>query len=547
MPTTIDRTSPRLHDARPDAGLLGDRRGAVLLISVFMSAFLVGVLWYIIGIGDAAIYRQYLQDGADAVAFGSAVYHARGMNILALINLVMAAVLMVLVAFKIGQLLLAAANIASCLIGAFLNPICDLTTAAETPYANLVSRVETIVDKVLRVLYQASNAVAIGMPWVAEGKALMVANQYKPTVDGGFMLSISLVPGSIEQAMGGFVAKEPKATADGGASASSGETKKPVKGERWGLPVEDDEFANLCKKAGENVAHLVFLPFKFLPGFDALAGGVEKFASGVVGSIVKFFPGYFCGDLKDMATSAKGFADSMKDKLVKSSKAKVEDLCKKRESEAIETNKKNKEAGLPLVSFDMKKCLEATEKAFGKLEAPSKGPTLGEGKTSKRVYAPAALGDDYFAVWAFSWGDLSEQSGADKGVNIAAWNKGKVAEPTFFSKVGLAKSEFYYEPKPDDPKKWRKDADSILPGGATGEGGLVADAMWNMRWRARLTRVRLPIPQAGSMLAGKINKAVPKLWFFGDLLKLPATKLGDMIDDKVGGAIESVTSTIIAH
>jgi hypothetical protein len=540
-----DRPLPPTRDARPD--LREDRRGAVLLIAVFMSAFLVGVLWYIIGIGDAAIYRQYLQDGADAVAFGSAVYHARGMNIIALINLVMAAVLMVLVAFKIGQLLLAAANIASCLIGAFLNPICSLTTAAQPKYASLVMKVENAVDKILRVLYQTSNAVAIGMPWVAEGKALSVAGHYKPTVDGGFMLSISLVPGSIEQALGGFVAKEAKATAEGGTSPSSGETKKPVKGERWGLPVEDDEYANLCKKAGENVAHLVFLPFKFLPGFGALAGGVEKFTAGVVGSIVKFFPGYFCGDIKDMAGSAKGFADSMKEKLVKSSKAKVDELCKQREKEAAETNKKNKASGLPLVDFDMKKCLEATEKAFGALEKPPSGGTLGEGKTSKRVYSPAALGDDYFAVWAFSWGDLSEQSGADRGVNIAAWNKAKVAEPSMFSKVGLAKSEFYYEPKPDDPKKWRKDADSILPGGASGSGGLCADAMWNMRWRARLTRLRLPIPQAGSMLAGKINKVVPKLGFFGDLLKLPATKLGDLIDDKVGGAIESVTSTLIAH
>lgn len=133
--------------------LRGDQRGAVLLIAVFMSAFLVGTLWYIIGIGDAAIYRQYMQDGADAVAFGSAVYHARGMNIIALINLVMAAVLMVLVAFKIGQLLLAIANIASCLAGAYLNPICDLTTAA-SPSTTTSSARSRRSSTILRVLYR---------------------------------------------------------------------------------------------------------------------------------------------------------------------------------------------------------------------------------------------------------------------------------------------------------------------------------------------------------------------------------------------------------
>ena len=30
-----------------------------------------------------------------------------------------------------------------------------------------------------------------------------------------------------------------------------------------------------------------------------------------------------------------------------------------------------------------------------------------------------------------------------------------------YSKIALAKSEFYYEPKPDDPKKWGKDAAAI--------------------------------------------------------------------------------------
>jgi len=526
--------------------LRNDQRGAVLLIAVFMSAFLVGALWYIIGIGDAAVYRQYLQDGADAVSFGSAVYHARGMNIIALINLVMAAVLMVLVAFKIGQLLLAAANIASCLAGAFLNPICDLTTAAETPYANLVDKVEKIVDKILRVLYQTSNAVAIGMPWVAEGKAILVANHYKPTVDGGFMLSISLIPGPIEQAAGGFVAKDPKATA-GGGTAPAGETKKDKSGKRWGLPVQDDEYKNLCKKAGENVGHLVFLPFKFLPGFGELMGGVEKFASGVVGSIVSFFPSYFCGD--SGGSSAKGFADSTKDKLLKSSKDSVKATCEKRQKEAIETNKKNKKEGLPLVSFDFAKCMEATAKAFDSLENPAKSSTSGDGKTSKMVYEPATLGDDYFAIWGFGFGDLTDQTDAGKGVNIAAWNKAKVAPPSPFSKIGLAKAEFYYEPKSDDPKKWGKDLAGSIPFGLGGksEGGLVEDAMWNMRWRARLRRLRLPIPAAGALLATKINSAIPKVPLFEDLLKWPAGKLGELVDSKISGVVDGLTSTIIAH
>jgi len=501
---------------------LHDSRGAVLLIAVFMSAFLVGALWYIIGIGDAAIYRQYMQDGADAVAFGSAVYHARGMNILALINLVMAAVLMVLIAFKIGQILLAIANIASCLAGAFFNPVCDLTTAAEEPYAQLVDRVEQLVDKILRALYQASNAVAIGMPWVAEGKAIHVAKQYKPTVDSGFMLSVSLVPSSVESAVGGLVAEDPKGDSKtpGGPSTPSGETKKSNGKKRWGLPVQDEEYVDFCGRAGEKVGHLVFLPFE--PVMGGLAEGIGKFAGGAVKAIVSAFPSYFCGG--GSGSSGSSFKGEMKDAGVDGYDGdSAEKKCKKREKEA----KKEK------APFDMGDCLKKTKKDLATLDsAGTASSSSNEEKTTKMVYEPATLGDDYFAVWAFASGDLSDQTGAHKGVEIAGWNKAKVSAPTAFSKIALAKSEFYYEPRPDDPRRWKD--------------GLADDAMWNMRWRARLRRLRLPIPAAGAILATKINGAIPKIPIFGDMLSWPGDKLGELVDDEVSAAIAPLTS-IIAH
>ncbi len=516
---------------RAPQALKDDRRGAVLLIAVFMSAFLVGCLWYVIGIGDAAIYRQYMQDGADAVAFGSAVYHARGMNLIALINLVMAAVLMVLVAFKIGQVLLIAANLIACAIP--FNPLCPTLTSAQTPYANLVSKVEKIVDTILKALYQTSNAVAIGMPWVAEGKAIMVAKEYAPTVDGGFMASISLLPGPVEQAVGGLVAKDKKATATGSGST---DTKKSKSGAmRWGLPVQDDDFSVLCGKAGKNVVSFVLLPFDFLPGFGALADTVGSLAGGVVSKITSTFPGYFCGDMKD---AAKGFADTIKDAAAKAADAKWEEICKKN---AIDAAKKKK-------SYDMDACLDAQKKGMEAL-GKSGGPTLGEGKTSKKVYDAATLGDDYFAVWSFDWGNLADQSDAAKGVNVAGWNHAKAAGPSTFTKFGIAKAEFYYEPKPGDPKKWDKELAETLPLGLAPDekaGGLKTDAMWNMRWRARLRRVRLPVPSAGGILASKLNSKIT-VPLIGDMLKWPADKLGDTVDDKVREVIGGITSGFITH
>ena len=49
-------------------GLLQDRRGAIVVMAVFMAAFMVGCLWYLIGVGDAAVYREGLQDASVSVA-----------------------------------------------------------------------------------------------------------------------------------------------------------------------------------------------------------------------------------------------------------------------------------------------------------------------------------------------------------------------------------------------------------------------------------------------------------------------------------------------
>jgi hypothetical protein len=502
--------------------LVDDRRGAVLLIAVFMSAFLVGCLWYIIGIGDAAVYRQYMQDGADAVAFGSAVYHARGMNIIALINLVMAAVLSVLVAFKMAQVLLIAANILSCACAAAsvgFNPVCDaactLTGTAEQPFDKLVSAVEKIVNTVLKVLHGASTAVAYGMPWVAEGKAIFVSQDYKPTVHGGAMVSTSLVPGSVEGAMGGF--------------------KKGAGSDRLGLPVQDDDFKVLCKKAGELAGKMIFEPFSFL-GMGAVAGTVGSFAGHMVGSLASAFPGYFCGD---SGSGGGSFSAKTGGYGVDGKGTTVQQYCDAENQKVIDENKKieaeNKtrnaagEPSLPLLPpFDVKKCVDEKNKDMKMVDSGA-SMTDGNGKESKKVFESAVNGDLYFAVWAFTWGDLGKQSDAGKGVNVAGWNKAKVKEPEVWSKIAIAKAEFYYEPKSDNAE-WSSIKD---------------EAMWNMRWRARLRRVRLPQFSLGTWLVDKIGSKIPAP--VGSLFGGQLDKVAGLVDEKVGNLLGGLRSGTIVH
>lgn len=78
-------------------GISRHEGGAISVIGLFMACFLTGGVWYVVGIASAVLYRERVQDAADAVAFAGAVYHARGMNIIATLNILMSALLGLLV------------------------------------------------------------------------------------------------------------------------------------------------------------------------------------------------------------------------------------------------------------------------------------------------------------------------------------------------------------------------------------------------------------------------------------------------------------------
>src|SRR5205085_1700177 len=70
-----------------------NKKGAVMLTGLCMSCFLIGSLWFVIGIGDAIVFRDTMQEVADHSAFTSAVVHARGMNFISACNLILLAMI----------------------------------------------------------------------------------------------------------------------------------------------------------------------------------------------------------------------------------------------------------------------------------------------------------------------------------------------------------------------------------------------------------------------------------------------------------------------
>ena len=117
--------------------------GAVMVMATFFALFLVGLVYHVAGVGHAPLEQQIMQYAADSVAFSAATAKARGMIVIALLNLVMAAVLAVLVAIRVLVAVLAVATAAVgvlCIVsqgaacGAVENSHCPyLTPAASRP------------------------------------------------------------------------------------------------------------------------------------------------------------------------------------------------------------------------------------------------------------------------------------------------------------------------------------------------------------------------------------------------------------------------------
>lgn len=233
--------------------LLTDERGVVLLMGVFFGVLLAALLDYVIGTGAVLRDREGLQDAADAAAFGAAILHARGMNLIALVNLVMAALVAVLVACRVIQGLcllgtLIAVSLAPSTFGASLSVVPPLKSAMlffEEAHRSLTPPVLRTVG----VLHRTQQVIARAVPPVAVLDAAVETGRQHPPARWAFVL-----PG------------------------------------RASLPVEPDRFEVLCQRAGETVVDLALLPFADMP-----LGVVAQPLRNALGTLTRSAASFFCG------------------------------------------------------------------------------------------------------------------------------------------------------------------------------------------------------------------------------------------------------------
>ncbi len=477
-------------EGRPGRGVCGDERGAILVMGIFMCACLVGILWYLAGIGDAIVYRERMQEGADATAFSAAVLHARGMNLLVMINLIMACVLGVRVALKVAYIVLNVLAIA-------FSWVPGLGEALEAA-ARGVDAASEASDPFITGALEGLTAVEEVIPHVVPPAAIV----------GSVQVSLKYNPLVKEAA-----AANPVTTLEG-------------------LPVEAGDTGVLCFQAGKGVVDIIF-------GASPGTGAFRDLVGDAFGDLVASGGDYFCGlggassppDLSGLIDSQtdKG-CDQKKDKLQKDSDdaaGAYQDACNsyrascssellpdeqpaqltsQQQADLSQKQGKAETAKAALDAFDGDQCRkDAKDDIQKKIQnnSSSSSSSSSGNIAARRVIADWKNGVPNAQMLAVAVGETKYLNSAPVGVSAGQWQSGGTITVPESAQFSLAQSEYFY----DCSGAW----DTHSCNGA-GHGKDDSElAMWNFRWRARLRRYNAPfkgtVPGL-DQLTGALNAAV---------------------------------------
>lgn len=485
VPTSSRSASPSTRGLR---ALYKDESGAVMVIAIFMSACLVGCIWYMYGLGEAMVYRQQLRAASDATAFEAAVMHAVGMNTISMINIAMAIVLSFLVFLQLVFTVLIVITIIAALL--LLIPGVDLLDASVMPplvsadqrMFSVIQKVQDPVFGTLTVLNVSAGVEAVVMPWVAHFSSANAPDDYAPAAQRGdfwqpfswsmVMNRLPFVSNLFETWLGdklvssSWIKKLPILSRVKTLKDVTGAAINPAKAltSRYGLPVQDDKYPVLCQHAGQELVD----EFGSLIGWivSAITGGSSDGPdlSGFgywFGIFVGSFPGIFCSGVDPML--------------------------------AIQNT-----LGLPLGGNSGSDVLAVLKplswmgwfKPFQDLAKNAKDMTS-KGKWNRysmypmKPYDLYQNGNGFGQIWAIIHGTEALTAGASTGVDIASWGTSSFFGDTSGNSVDYAEAEFYYDcgPKSGPEAPGRDDSNGVW-------NECKYNAMWNMKWKARLRRYK---------------------------------------------------------
>lgn len=183
-----------MKGSRPS--LLSCERGAMLILSLFATSLLVALIFYVLSVGHAIHHGDRLRDAADSAAFSQAVISARGMNLMALLNMVKLSVVAVSTAL-VASALAASETIAwilsdhgrRILFGWTIPFLTAVQLQATTKY---LDKRQTFSD-LTSAADHAQQALKKELPMFAQWRSSTLATSYE-TVGGAFVAPLRNLP-----------------------------------------------------------------------------------------------------------------------------------------------------------------------------------------------------------------------------------------------------------------------------------------------------------------------------------------------------------------
>ncbi|MGC4067163.1 MAG: hypothetical protein QM784_21490 [Polyangiaceae bacterium] len=504
-----------------------DERGAIVLIGIGAGAVLAFGLFHMVHVTEAALWREGLQNAADAAAFDNAALQARGMNVIVMFNLVMSAVMAVLLALRIAELLLALGLVIGAIASFFtgggassieikmaeweakllrndpkvadrvmrvcagINVLEKVVATVTPPYATFHSTTKTWDDYPVHFVLALNPSIAPTTTFTKDG--VLDPNE-------SITKRLSECKESLAGAKGATKPPKPPASAGGKTWETFAQRRM---GLIFSLPVQEDRLGVLCKEASNRL--FVTLP-SLLTGidFDWNSGPVGKYKD----KLFSFFPSLFC------APASSG-VNSVGTQFNDFSKGAVRSSCNKQADDfyALPEKERNGSQFDKGGKFDMDKCIKGAEKNAKNKDKDARDNALKRQDNLLKCVKPAKVWESaqngQFPMQSFSWA-YKVSTG-----------------PT--SSVIRAQAEMYF----DCNKGWI--------------GGCDSTAMWKPDWRARLRRIQRPVDMlldtASVAMAGMVANGLQK--FIGEgAAKIPGLDKLPLVGSKLQTFVSSGTSKV---
>ena len=460
-------SSPSVATCNENAETFGcDARGAILVPAIVMGALLTGALFYVAAAGDAIIFRTQLQDAADTTAFTSAVWHAKGMNIVAVINIVMSLLLCVIVLFHVLELI--------CLVVALIPGIGSAAMGVFRTLVQLEEKAAKGIGAGLRVLQISQQGVVVVVPYIAA----FDAKRTPTAADTVWPASLALLPVPLDRALG----QEKTRTPELGPAA---------------LPVQEGDFGALCARATtvipEQIMELInmFADKAPWPLGGLLRGGLEttwNAIEGPVNTLAEAGDGLLCQPVNNIIAKLAELVAGTVDRNVagkacgQEADDKASDDRKRAEAEA-KTPNADGTARTPPPPPTAAERREASRRRKTQVDGCTTNVAASLSKSTDisvppaMVWSAAANGNVFMHTWSRVSGTPRLFRSDTALVSMAGNGTTPRVTP---STVAVAEAEYYV----DCEDVWSACQD---------------DAMWAPNWTARMRRFRWPHEELAKM------------------------------------------------